>query len=271
MEIGKKRVVQLRGKADKPFYLVPLGDVHLLSEACSTSTLKETITWIARRPDVLWIGMGDYADYIGYKDNRFDPTVIDKALAVADLAKIGDKSIEVVEEYFKPIAGKCLGMLYGNHEDAYQQRQTSGELHGKLCARLGVQNLGYSCFQELEFRRGKESFTYVIRAHHGAGWAASKGGKLNRLKQFAQQTTADLTLVGHLHDILMYPDIQLFPDGGRIRQRVKLAIMTGTYLRTYSHGITTYAERKGYDPAPLGSPRIPLYPFGEKTIGDVIT
>ena len=85
------------------------------------------------------------------------------------------------------------------------------------------------------------------------------------------QTTADITLVGHLHRRTVEPNKTVLDfDGKRLYQRRKFGAMTGTYLRTYEVGMTTYAEQRGYDPTPLGCHRIPLLPFNEQqTIGDV--
>ena len=175
-----------------------------------------------------------------------------------------------IGDRFQPIAGQCIGLVYGNHEDSYQLRTDAQNMHQDLCKALGVQNLGYSCFQRIEFQRGNRAHGYTIRAHHGSGWAQSDGGVINRLTKFMAQTDADLTLVGHLHKMDTAKKIELRFNGTAMVQRVKLGVLTGTYLRTYQDGITTYAEKRGYDPVPLGSYRIPLQPFGERTIGDVV-
>jgi len=272
MYAAKPWNVTLRKKdLDCPFYLVPLGDIHLLNEACAKDRAQETIDWIKRQERCLWIGMGDYCDFIGYKDSRFDPTVVDKMLRVSDLGAMGQKGNDTIAEWFAPIADKCMGLLYGNHEDAYQLHQEQQHLHRELCDRLKVQNLGYSCFASIVFKRGKKTDTFTIRAHHGSGYAQTRGGKMQRLKKFVDQTNADITLMGHLHDKLVYPDIQLVPQDGKIVERERLGVMTGSYLATYAEGTTTYAEKRGYDPVPLGSPRIPLQPFNRQRFGVVET
>lgn len=270
MKVGEKVTIHLDRKFDGVFYLVPIGDIHRLNAASSDSVLDETVDWIASREHARWIGMGDYADFIGYRDSRFDPTVVDKAVPVCKLGQIGKEGVESVRRSLSPISDQCIGMLEGNHERKYEEYNDCQDLTADMCASMGVQYLTYSCFQELEFVYKRDRYTYTIRAHHGAGYAQTKGGKMNKLKQFAQQTNAEITLMGHLHDIISYPQIELWTDGTRIRERVRLALMTGTFLKTYEQDITTYGEVKAYDPAPLGAPKVGLTPFERKTIGDVI-
>jgi len=243
--------------------LIPIGDVHRGNDACSSERFHETIDWIAGKPNAMWIGMGDYGDFIGYRDSRFDPTVIDKVIPTLKLGQIGKQTIRMVSDELRPIAtrDRCLGLLEGNHERKYEEHNDCQNLMQDMCDDLGVPFLTYSCFQELELRYGRDSYCYTIRAHHGAGYAQTKGGKMQKLKKFAQQTDADLTLMGHLHDIIRYPQIELLTSGGRIQQRERLAVMTGSYLKAYKQDVTTYAEIKAYDPVPLGSPTITLTPF----------
>lgn len=267
MIIGKKCVIKL-GR-HKFLWLVPIGDIHLKNAACSLSKLQDTLDWIAATPNCRWIGMGDYAEFIGHTDKRFDPGAVDKAMPVSDLGRLSDVSTTAVAQIFKPIASKCLGMLYGNHEDVYMLRTQQANMHKELCQKIGVQNLGYSCFQQIEFQRGNERQIYTIRAHHGAGFAQTKGGKMQALVKFCRQTDADITLVGHLHDSMQHPDQMLTLINGHIVARTRLGVMTATYLKTYEEDVTTYGEKRGYDPVPLGSPRIQITPFSNRTLGDV--
>lgn len=267
MNIGKKRVIKL-GR-HKFWWLVPIGDIHLKNRACSQAKLQETIDWVVATPNCVWIGMGDYAEFIGHTDKRFDPATFGTSALVRDLGRLSADAVEAVAQIFKPIAKKSLGMLYGNHEDAYMLRTQQADMHKNLCEAVGVQNLGYSCFQQIEFRRGHERQTYTIRAHHGAGFAQTKGGKMQALVKLCRQTDADITLMGHLHDSMQHPDQMLTLINGRIVARTRLGVMTATYLKTYEENVATYGEKRAYDPVPLGSPRIQITPFSHRTLGDV--
>jgi len=269
MQIGRKRVIKLK-KLDEPYYLVPLGDVHLGNEACAVRHFREQIAWVHDHPNACWFGMGDYAEFIGYRDSRFDPTVLAKAIPITKLGQLGREFSKQIAEEFRPIADKGLGLLFGNHEDAYQLHQEAQHMHAELCDTLKMQDLGYSCFQEIEFERRGKSASYLVRAHHGAGWAQTDGAVLNKLISFMRHTVADITLVGHLHRRIHTTKVELALRDGRLVDRVKFGAMTGTFLKTYQEGVTTYGEKKGYEPTPLGAYKIPLQPFGEQTIGDSI-
>jgi len=269
MNYGNTINIKLKN-LDKPYFLVPLGDIHYGNEACDKDELDKIVDWIRSRKRVLWIGMGDYADYIGYKDSRFDPTVVDKSLSISSLGKLGCELIQKFQSIVAPIANKCIGLMYGNHEDRYQIQQEQMNLHHDLCQKLGVCDLGYSCFTRISFSYKKEVTFYDIRAHHGAGWAQSDGGVINRLVKFMNQTDSDVTLIGHLHQRVHKIKIVLSYNGEKVIEKVHFGAVTGTYLKTYADGITTYAEKRGYDPTPIGSYKIPLLPFAERTIGDII-
>ena len=217
MECSGKRYVATPSRSDV-FKIWNLADTHLLSASCAEGELDRDIKKIKNDPYSLWVGGGDYADYIGYDDGkRFDPDCVSDKLTIRDLGRLGKKSVQVVHDKLSPIKDKCLGLLFGNHEKHYQRHQKQEELHGWLCTEMGVPNLGYSALFDLVFKRSvrKEpgiiqptknemrmspTHTFRIFCHHGCGFATTPGGKLNKLIHFMNAFEADIYFVGHVHD-----------------------------------------------------------------------
>jgi len=241
---------------------------------------------IAADPRAFWIGGGDYADLIGYADGRFDPASLAEWVKVRDLADLGLVTMGRVRDILKPISPKCLGLLIGNHEHQYQLKACHEGLHGWLCTELGAPDLGYCCLFDLAFARvarhappcrilpdstikpGKAAHyeTFRVFCHHGAGYAQTPGGKLNRLVQFMESFEADIYFAGHVHDQVGRREPEIGADASctTIRAYERIGVVSGSYLRTYSQDVTTYAERRGYRPTTLGAARVVIRPDGRQ-------
>lgn len=240
-----------------------------MSRSCAEADIRRDIAEIQDDSHSFWLGGGDFCDFIGPSDKRFDPDAVAPWVTVKDLGDIGSKGMRQVADLFRPIRHKCLGLLLGNHELKYQLQNSHESLHGWLCTELDVPNLQYSCLFDLVFGRagkvkapalvselpnGASRETFRVFAHHGAGYAQTPGGKLNRLVQFMQSFDADLYFVGHVHDHVARkePAIGADVDCKTLKQRMRLGIVAGSYLKTYQQGTTSYGEQKGYRPTSLG-------------------
>jgi len=261
MELGGSYIV--KSGAKDTWRLWAVGDVHLGSRACSLNRFKETIKAIDADPKALWIGMGDYAEYIGFKDKRFDPAGISDDIKVSDLGKIGSVHQHMFMDLVYPIRKKCVGLLKGNHEERYEHHTHSEHMHAEMCEKLGVKDLGYSCFVDLIFRTRSQDYKFRVVAHHGAGYASTTGGKVNKLIRFMNDfPLADVFIMGHVHQKLQHsrPIISANEDCTKLVEINQLGVVSGSYLKTYSEGAATYGEMKGYSPVALGSSAIIIHP-----------
>lgn len=281
MEAGGKRYIIHKSKTDE-FTIWNLSDLHLLSASCAEKELKKDIATIAADPHAYWFGGGDYADYIGYDDaKRFDPDCVSDSLTLRDLGMMGKKSVETVRDWLAPIKHKCLGLLLGNHEKQYQKKHQQEDLHSWLCTELGVANLGYSAFVDVVFvrhnqakkigltasrdnapREQSNSSSFRFFLHHGAGYAQTPGGKLNRLIQFMNCFDADVYMVGHVHDKVGRKQPALTADAScsKLCQRIRVGVISGSYLKTYEQGRTSYGEQRGYAPVMIGASWVSIKP-----------
>jgi hypothetical protein len=256
------------------------GDLHLGNQATELDRLRRDIKKVEADPGAFWVGVGDYCDYIGVGDKRFDPACLPDDLLARDLGQLGAHFTKLVRDLFSPIKHKCLGLALGNHETKYQRANQQEHLHGWLCTELGVPNLGYSALFDVAFVRmtgGSEpkllfkpptakdrgnTFTRRFYIHHGAGAAATPGGKINRLIGFMQAIEADVYIIGHVHDQVAKRLVRLGADEDctKLTERVKLGVVSGSYLKTYAQDCTSYGEEKGYSPTALGAIRIEVMP-----------
>lgn len=276
MEAAGRKYIYYPSRSDE-IKIWNLADLHLMNRATDEGRIKHDIQAIKNDPFSFWIGGGDYVDYIGYSDKRFDPDSVAPWVTIKDLGKLGEVGMHKCCEMFRPIADKCLGLLLGNHEKKHELRTTHQGWHGWLCKELGVSDFQYCAIFHLTFIRkpsieipiisteplpDNTQWTQTILAHHGSGYAVTSGGKLNRLIRFMHSFDADVFFCGHVHDDISKRQIVITVDrsGKHLIEKVKLGTITGSYLRTYAQNCTTYGEQRGYEPVPLGAVSVAFVP-----------
>ena len=260
------------------FHLWHLSDLHLMNKGCAEDKIRQDVQAIKKDPYSFWIGGGDYCDYIGYSDKRFDPDAVADYIKVKDLGQLQTIGMKKIKSIFTPIKDKCLGLLFGNHEKCYAVYTQQQDKHGWLCTELGVRNLHYCCLFDIVFhrkprskpqllikppgRKSGDAWSVRIFAHHGAGFAQTPGGKLNRLVQFMQSFDANVYFCGHVHDQLgrREPTIGANAACTKLVEHVKIGVISGSYLKTYAQNCTGYGEQRGYRPTVLGAAVIQLKP-----------
>ena len=260
MEVTEKTVTYR--KTDGDWKLYPIGDSHLGIKHCTESDLQKTITEIKDDPFALWIGLGDYGEFITPNDKRWDSKVISDWLK-DEQDNIAEAQTDYIEKLFKPIKDKCIGLIEGNHEDTIR-RFLHVDVQKNLCKRLEVNNLGYSCWLRLRFSRENSNEHHVFKCvfTHGSGWAITPGAKMNRLQRLMNAFDARIYGMGHMHDIITHtvPYLDL-SDSNIIRQKERVGAVTGCWFKTYAQNVSpSYGEKKGYPPTSLGCPIFTINP-----------
>lgn len=115
----------------------------------------------------------------------------------------------------------------------------------------------------VNFKGGKVRQEFVIYSEHGSGYARTLGGVLNSLIRISFNWDADIYVAGHCHRLLAVSLPQLHVDGGKIKERNRLFVLSGSYYKSYIEGASSYAEVRRYNPNPLGSPEIVLRSDGK--------
>ena len=238
--------------------LYPIGDIHAGVKHCEEHKIKELVQEIQRDTEAYWIGVGDYADYIAPTDPRWDSKVIANWV---DADNIAEDQTSWLEHLLKPIRSKCMGLCFGNHEETIRLR-LSCNVHKNLCESLNVPSLGYSGFVKLTTNRSGKERNTIICVTHGAGSAATKGARINRLKEFMSNFDADIYIHGHLHDNITNTSVSLGLDrNNNIKQRVRVGAMSGSWLTAYTQSVpASYAEKKMLPPNVVGCPSFIITP-----------
>lgn len=249
-------------KYSDKIYLYPLGDIHLGTIHCAEEEIIDKVSEIKNNPTAYWIGMGDYAECITPSDKRWDPSqkVIPDWLKQDDIEDCQRKRVVNV---LKPIKDKCIGLLYGNHEDVIRIRNHAN-IHKHICEDLGADNLGYSCLIHFLFRRKNSNESHLFKGAftHGNGSARTEGGQLNYLKRFMDDFDAQIYGYAHVHTIKANsPESLSSNDACKIVSKCKVGAITGCWFRTYTQGeVASYGEKKVYKPTRIGCPRFFFLP-----------
>jgi len=234
-----------------------LGDIHAGTIHCVESDIRRKVKEIADSKNTYWIGMGDYAEWITPKDKRYDPNMRSIA-AWVEPDNIAYCQTKWLKELFAPIKQKCIGLLYGNHENSIRIFNHDN-VQQNLCDALGVDNLGYSCFIRFKFRRENSTEQHLIKGAftHGSSGAITEGAKLMALMRWMKSMDADIYGYAHLHDYLeksltRMTVIDKMGGTGKIKSKVSCGVTTGSWFRTYTQGIqASYAETKVYPPCEI--------------------
>lgn len=253
MEVIEK-VIPYRRSDRIRLYL--FGDTHLGTIHCAEKEVAAQIKEIQDDPLALWVGMGDYAECITPKDKRWEPSqkTIPDWLKQDNIAECLRKR---VVSSFEPIKDKCVGLLYGNHEDSFRH-YNHDNIHQNVCDDLELPNLGYSCFVHFIFRRKNSAEAHMIKGHftHGTGGARTEAGKVNYLVRTMSAFDANIYGYAHTHGMQIYsPEILGTSESLKIKAKGKIGALTGCWFRTYTQGaIASYGEVKVYHPTRIGCP-----------------
>jgi len=256
MEVIERTVIVPHGGYIK---LYPIGDIHASSIHCAEDKIESKINSIRQERNAYIIGMGDLVDSIIKDDPRFDMGGLAKWVEPDNIV---ESQREWIVRLLKPVKNKIICLLSGNHEENIHKRYQD-DIMGNICKDLGVPWGGYSCFIDLNCTRkgSNESHHFTIHAFHGAGAAVTEGARLMRLKRLIDSVEADIFLMGHLHTMTSYLPEKLALRNHKIKNIHKVAVTTGSWLKSYTQGaITSYGELKGYPPSQLGAPCVILYP-----------
>ena len=248
------------------FRLYPVGDVHLGNAACDEKLFRSVVQRIAEDDNALWIGLGDYADFINMSDPRFSTEALASWVRMSHLGDLARAQSERFLNIVQPIASKCLGLVEGNHERAiakHYERNIYSEIVSGIKERGGFDAdmplaFGYSGWLMLHFYRSqKDAQGTLLRVflHHGFVGGRLGGAKALAMQRALWSTDCDLIIWGHSHDTMVKPEAIRKVRGNREVQEIRKGCIAGTFLNG-----ARYAEEKGYLPVPLMQPHVILQP-----------
>jgi hypothetical protein len=242
------------------YHLYPISDIHAGTVFCAEDEIRKQVKLIKDDPFALWVGLGDYCEWITPKDKRFDSQAIAGWVKKGDIARSQE---QWVIDLLSPIKSKCIGLCTGNHEESIRL-QFNTDVHKHLCDALEADNLGYSCFIVLKFKRLHGSVScFTCHFEHGSGGAQTEGGLTMRLARSIGAFKGNIYGMGHLHTIKI-DSIPLLAvtEELKIKSFPRVGAITGCWFRAYydNNGYPSYAELKGHKPTNIGCPYYDLYP-----------
>ena len=235
-----------------------LGDIHLGSANCDEEKFEEDVDEIAKNKDAVWIGMGDYCEFITPSDVRFEGKSVADWIKVKDMDDLPIRQAREFIKRTKLIHSKALGLLAGNHENTIRKRYHQ-DIHNFICVMMNTKNMGYVSFCRLKLFCPKELTArkiITLFAEHGAGGGRLLGGKVTNLDRKRQDIRANIYVRGHVHEKMDFDRVSVsLPSHGEIRliEEPQLLIISGSYLRTLSRpGASSYTECASFPLVPLG-------------------
>jgi hypothetical protein len=265
------RVIEHDSRSDF-WWLRPLGDFHLGSVNCDEAQLDKDIRWILEH-DALWIGMGDYCEFISRKDRRFRPE--DQAEWLQGEGDVSEAQLQRLVSKLQPIKDKCVGLVKGNHEDQIYDIWDN-DVYGRLLYYLKVPEqrirLDTRGFVRLLFRRlylgeGAKKYSTIsldIFAEHGYGGGRLEGAPALALARLSKNYQARIFIEGHRHREMSFTDERVRVRGRKLMGEKLAFVCSGSYLLSWKEDSEIYAERKQYPPKPTGSPIIRIVPWADE-------
>jgi hypothetical protein len=263
------------------FTVVPLGDLHVGARACDEKRLQNVIKRIANDDKCYWVGLGDYVDAINVRDPRFAPDALAEWLSVRQLTDIAKAERDRLFSILDPIAGKCLGLIEGNHE-AMVKKWFERDIYSEIVSHIKEvgkfkpdHNLafGYSGWMQLRFAgKGKSrgepmdgnTRTFNFFLHHGFTGGKLKGSKGLEMERWLWTHNADVVIFGHSHNAdIMTAAVEAIDKAGNVHVNTRYGCFAGTFLASTVKHATTYSEMKGYYPLPIAGCEIRLLPRSE--------
>jgi len=262
--------VKLPYKNHEWIKVIPIGDIHLGNSSSDLTKLKMIVKYIEEKPDIYWIGMGDYIEAINYTDPRFDAKTVDeKYLMLGNLDKLIQLQIEDLTKILRPIKDKCLGLLRGNHEDAIRKHNKYDILY-EITKELDLDRnliLYDTAIIRLLFERkallgkSKHSKQIDMFVSHGNAGGRTYGYKSNRLSELTKWFLADIYLLAHSHTKQAQSSTQIYFDrSGHQRKKKIILAITGCFLKSYDADKDSYAEKMCLPPTDIGVTKIMIQP-----------
>lgn len=250
--------VEVDIEANKPFYLIPFGDIHRDSDLHADSHWKEFLKYAKAKKNALFLGMGDYSDGISTSERIVlsDPGLHDTTRTTMQNHYKGCAATLSKELSF--MRGKLVGMLGGNHYFQFNNGDTTDHM---LAASLSTKFLGVCSFirLSLRFKNREKSGSLDIFAHHGKGGGNLPGSQFNTIEKMLTTADADIYLMGHSHGkgcIPSNPRLKLVSTGFNgeltVRERTPWLGRTGSFLKAYEPGMVSYNVDAGRSACALG-------------------
>ena len=229
----------------------------------------ETILYVLSAKNRYALHMGDEMEAYWIDDPRYDPAILHQDPLAQQKSVVAD---------LKPLAQakRLITILYGNH--SHRLYPKVGDITKDTCEeKLGIAYGGFSCVVNFQDKHGVQFKGFFTHGRKGIRSIADdpirrEANDQLQLKQHLKNKMGDCLLMakGHTHRLIICdprsqlylatePDIKEhythnppFGKGGYIHPDHRYYANTGSFLKTFGEGITSYSEMGEYDPIELG-------------------
>lgn len=221
------------------------GDWHLGNNGVDKVALKKMVDYI-KKTGCNWCHTGDACESTIHSNKFYDVRSVDP-----EIPCVGDQ-YQYFKRLIKPIAGQCVGILSGNHDDR-NAKISEIDILGDVCNDLGITYLQDSAYCKIRYKAYNELRSTLVYVVHGFTASRKRGGRVNSLEDIATSHIADLYVCGHTHDMYVTSSIiDTMTSKGNYAQKNIIFGNTGTFLRGHIEGKRSYAEKRGYKPNKIG-------------------
>lgn len=243
-------------KFGEPIKLIFFGDVHRDSPNCAVSKWREFLDYAKHQKNAWFFGMGDYVELCSTSERE---ALLRASMHESAKTRFDDVAKGAIKQFANEVEfmrGRLVGLINGNHYWSFPDGTNSDQ---KLCGHLGCRYLGVSSFVRLTFEANNgHRNTLDVWAHHGAGGARLPGGSINRVDQMRDHAEADVYVMGHDHKRGVFPAnprLCIARDashGLKLQERQAYLIRSGSFLKSYEDGQSSYNVDAARGPSSLG-------------------
>lgn len=259
----RRNTIKINTSINEHINIIPIADLHIMNATFDKKAYERTVEYIATHDNTYWFGLGDYGEFINFKDKRFTPGELYPDLKIGDLSNLFQKEIDMFKDMTEPILTpeKCLGLAIGNHDNKIA-RSGEGDIVGNLCNEYDISYLGYSGFLRLSCSRGRSNTVRKFQIYYHHGWSAprTQGARVNNLVKIVLGHECHVAVVGHAHGRVCTGPLDYGTFNGPER---RYGILCGAFKRGVDFEIETWEETRGYDQNKhqMGTYMIQLRPY----------
>lgn len=249
MLLDDEEIIEVEFPNDITIY--PISDFHYGASGCCKKIFEDTLEIVKNDPNAYMVLVGDIFDM---------GVMLGKNLGVYDQVITPQRAIDDMIEMLKPVKGKIIGAISGNHEYRVTKATTLSPMYDVMC-RLGIEdkyreNKAYIVCRigDKKHRNGLRHHTYTIMLHHGKGtmWTAPKIDE----NFVGYEEGVDILITGHTHKPVWTSFSHNFiPNKGkRIGKRLGTILVCTALL-----GDAEYAKRGMMPPSIICKSKIQLF------------
>lgn len=246
-------------RCGKPYVTYYLGDVHEGAANFDDKAFRKAIDIIANDGNS-WIGLGDYVDCITTSDPRFNPMEVSEKYGIRDLDDLPRIQSDHFIKNTEAIHSTCLGLISGNHENAYR-KHNNFDVTKYIAKALGTKEFRNKAWISLAFgfTSDKRIPIKLVVCHGIGGGGMREGYPINKVYDTFRNDVADVHVMGHLHQMQTDRNVYNTFEYNKIRQDPSWFCVGGCFLRKSVEGNDGYFEQNPGKESSIGLLKQTIY------------